>query len=164
MEPDLDLIACVRQALIDSDHKPGDGPDTLARKLVLGLRPTVLQLPTSNPSMLKFAITQARSASVLTCLLTGDENLEVHTGPDGIQHTPLRIGDFANAISRAEPGAKLHSIANIKFTRVVHLGDTVIITLTRMWERMGFVMYKVEGHVGSEPICEPTEVVVARAK
>jgi len=148
----LDLLAQARCT-------DGESLQDIAQKLAAYLPPTVEVLEhTAERFVVK--ITVKAEIHGLSCLMCGDENLAVHTGPDGIAHTPMRVGDFAHAISMCNPRAILRSIAGIKFTRMVAIGEPVTITVTSGQSRGKLHTYDVVGHCAGQPICHPAVVTV----
>lgn len=150
----------INSLLRNAGVSDGDSPAIIAQKLAAYLPPTIEQLP-AEVGTWKFRITPRIDVSGLSCLMTGDGNLDVHTGPQGIAHTPMRVGDFALAISLAHPNAFLRSIDTIRFTKTVPNGTTVIIVVKHKETRGRLHVYSVTGHLADmSPICEPAKVTV----
>ncbi len=139
-------------------------PGEVAASFISAFSPKVSELSGGiNPcgqTYRQFKIQNHPTASLISCVLSGDKNFQAHVGRDGVAHTLPRIGDFALVISEVEPDALLREIRQVKFTRTIPLGAAVIITATKTSERRGRTEYLVAGHLeDGQPVCPPTQVV-----
>lgn len=134
-------------------------PEKVAEIFISQYSPTIETLE-ETATVLTLRIHTDPQASLLSCVLTGDQNFAVHAGKHGIVHTPLRIGDFCALISRAHPSALLRSIELIKFTKEIPLGAGVILSATLLKERSKLRIYQVEGWLEHDrsAICHKTNV------
>ncbi len=135
-------------------------PALLAHQLHSSLTPSVIEIPTADPKVRRFKITTHPLTSLLSCLISGDDNYLQHTGEHGITQTLMRIGDFSCVISRVAPGARLREIARVKLRAPVPLGATVVVSATKTKSGRGFTRYLVESQLeDGTPVSEPTTVV-----
>lgn len=109
---------------------------SLAHYLIRVCSPTVEEFDYSSPEYhtRRFAVTNSPLTSLLACIMSGDQHLNAHTGPNGTEQTLPRIGSFAAVVSIVHPKAYLYEIDRLRILKPVPLGTTIIITCIQQGE------------------------------
>jgi hypothetical protein len=133
--------------------------------LCQALAPKIDEVPSMEQGVQRFRVTAPPIGSLLACVLSADQNLDLHTGDDGFTQTMVRIGDFAGVMSMVEPGSMLGGIAEMKFKKPVPLGEAVLITVEKKGRLGPFTQYLVSSHLedGTE-LSRPTIVTMVKKK
>jgi len=170
MQANISLMELLTQAF-EKTEMPN--PPLAATVFLKALSPTFIEVTDAKDvaaGRRRFSSTIVPAASLISCILSGDKSFAAHVGTEGIVHTPLRIGDFANVVSTVAPGSLLREIKLVKFNKPIALGETVIITATDITYKRnrhvaGCADYSVVAHLMTgEPVSRPSTVTVYTAQ
>lgn len=124
--------------------------------------PVIVDLPKTKDGSYCLQITPTKLTNVLSCIIGGDGNTELHLGKNATAQTGTLVAGICGAAIAHVYGGILRSIIPFTFCNNLEIEDSAILTMRLKTKRQGLSKISLEGCRLSDgkPLFKPSEVTL----